>query len=72
MVADTRGDEYFLPQIRSAIKDLANQPMSPADAPKELMITTTLLNAWPQGIPDSFGTIIQDADHRGLFTSRRA
>ncbi len=37
----------------------------------ELIITTTLLNAWPRGIPDSFGTIIQDADHRGEFTFRR-
>jgi patatin-related protein len=66
-----RGDDYFLPEIRSAINELTDQPTEPAEAPMELMITTTLLNAWPRGIPDSFGTIIQDADHHGLFTFRR-
>jgi patatin-related protein len=66
-----QGDEYFLPEIRDAIAQLANQPTDPAEVPMELIITTTLLNAWPRGIPDSFGTIIQDADHRGEFTFRR-
>jgi hypothetical protein len=66
-----RGDEYFLPEIRNAIAQLANRPTKPADVPMELMITTTLLNAWPRGIADSFGTIIHDADHRGLFTFQR-
>ena len=38
----------------------------------ELIITTDAARtAWPRGIPDSFGTIIQDADHRGEFTFRR-
>ena len=66
-----KGDEYFLPEIRDAIVGLANRPTDPADVPMELIITTTLLKAWPRGIPDSFGTIIQDADHRGEFTFRR-
>ena len=38
----------------------------------ELIITTTLLNAWPRGVPDSFGTIIEDAEHRGEFAFTRA
>ncbi len=67
-----RGDDYFLPQIRSAIAQLGNRPTDPGAVPMDLIITTTLLKAWPRGIPDSFGTIIQDADHRGEFTFRRA
>jgi patatin-related protein len=66
-----RGDDYFLPEIHDAIAQLGNRTTDPRDVPIELIITTTLLNAWPRGIPDSFGTIIQDADHRGEFTFRR-
>ena len=66
-----RGDDYFLPEIERAIRALANRPTEPIDRPMELIITTTLLNAWPRGVPDSFGTIVQDADHRGEFAFRR-
>ena len=66
-----RGDEYFLRRLESAITSLKNQLTKPDEVPMELMITTTLLNPWPHGVPDSLGTIIQDADHRGEFTFRR-
>ena len=66
-----RGDEYFLPHIAAALNDLQSGRTEPEDAPMNLTITTTLLNAQPRGVPDSFGTIIQDADHRGEFTFRR-
>ena len=66
-----QGDEYFLPHIAAALRDLQSGKTSPEDTPMDLTITTTLLKARPRGVPDSFGTIIQDADHRGEFTFRR-
>ena len=66
-----QGDEYFLKHIAAALRDLQSGDTSPEDAPLDLTITTTLLRAWPRGVPDHFGTIIQDADHRGEFTFRR-
>lgn len=65
------GDDYFLPQIESAIGQLDGPGTSPADVPMELVITTTLLEPWPRGVPDTFGTIIHDVDHRGEFAFRR-
>lgn len=65
------GDDYFLPQIKGAISQLAGPGTSPRDVPMELVITTTLLEPWPRGVPDTFGTIIHDVDHRGEFVFRR-
>lgn len=66
-----RGDDYFLPQIAAALRDLQSGDTAPEDAPMHLTITTTLLRAHPRGVPDSFGTIIHDADHRGEFVFQR-
>ena len=66
-----RATSTSCPRSAKAIAGLGNRDTEPDDVPMELIITTTLLNAWPRGIPDSFGTIIQDADHRGEFTFRR-
>ena len=66
-----QGDEYFLKHIAAALKELQSGKTSPEAAPVHLTITTTLLSAQPRGVPDHFGTIIQDADHRGEFTFRR-
>ena len=66
-----QGDEYFLKHIAAALKELQSGKTSPEAAPVHLTITTTLLRAQPRGVPDHFGTIIQDADHRGEFTFRR-
>lgn len=65
------GDDYFLPQIEGAIAELTGPGTSPRDVPMELVITTTLLKPWPRGVPDTFGTIIHDVDHRGEFVFRR-
>jgi patatin-related protein len=66
-----QGDEYFLKHIAAALKDLQSGKTSPEDVPLDLTITTTLLRARPRGIPDHFGTIIRDADHRGEFRFQR-
>jgi patatin-related protein len=66
-----RGDDYFLPEIARAIGQLKNRLTDPGEVPMELIVTTTLLSAWPRGVPDSFGTILQDADHRAEFRFRR-
>ena len=66
-----RGDDYFLPRIADALRDLQSGTTSPEAVPMHLKITTTLLRARPRGVPDEFGTIIRDADHRGEFTFER-
>jgi len=65
------GDDYFRPEIEKAIRALDGPGTSPQDVPMELVITTTLLNPRPRGVPDTFGTIIHDVDHRGEFSFRR-
>ena len=65
------GDDYFLPQLKSAISQLEGPGTDPDDVPMELIITTTLLKPWPRGVTDTFGTIIHDVDHRGEFSFRR-
>jgi patatin-related protein len=70
-----RGDEYFLKGIQDGLKALVNRPQGslppPADVPVHLIITSTLLDGMHRGVPDSFGSIIHDRDHRGEFTFRR-
>jgi patatin-related protein len=67
-----RGDEYFLKELKNAFDALDRGALTRAeDVPMDLIITTTLLNAWPRGVPDTFGTIIEDAEHRGEFAFSR-
>lgn len=67
-----KGDEYFLPQLRSAFHTLTAGPPTPVDEyPVRLTLTTTLLKPASRGFADDFGSIIADADHRGEFNFRR-
>jgi patatin-related protein len=70
-----KGDAYFLPAIRSALDALQNRPLDRLpdveSVPVHLIITATLLGGIHRGIPDNFGSIIHDLDHRGEFTFRR-
>jgi patatin-related protein len=67
-----RGDEYFLKELKNAFDALdRGQLTEPGEVPMDLIITTTLLNAWPHGVPDTFGTIIEGAEHRGEFAFSR-
>jgi len=70
-----KGDEYFLPGIQDGLKVLVNRDRTdlpaPDDVPVHLMITSTLLDGTHRGVPDHFGSIIHDRDHRGEFTFRR-
>ena len=67
-----RGDEYFLTELKNAFDALDRGDLTtPDEVPMDLIITTTLLNAWPRGVSDTFGTIIEDAEHRGEFAFTR-
>lgn len=70
-----RGDEYFLPGIRDALRALENRRPAdlpdPKDVPVHLIITSTLLDGMHRGVPDSFGSVVHDRDHRGEFVFRR-
>jgi patatin-related protein len=67
-----KGDEFFLPELRSVFKELTDGPLTSADEfPIRLTLTTTLLKPVHRGFADDFGSLISDADHRGEFTFRR-
>ncbi len=70
-----RGDDYFLVEMRRAFAELKRRGQErpkPADAaPMDLTLTTTLLHGFPNQIPDDFGTVIADVDHRAQFRFRR-
>ena len=70
-----RGDEYFLKGIQDGLKALVNKQPSdlpdPDEVPISLIITSTLLDGMHRGVPDHFGSIIHDRDHRGEFVFRR-
>ena len=66
-----RGDDYFAPEIAKALEGLQSGSTRPDETPMDLTVTTTLLRARPQGTLDNFGTIVQDADHRGEFRFQR-
>jgi patatin-related protein len=70
-----RGDEYFLPGIQDGLKALVNRREcdlpEPDAVPVHLIITSTLLDGMHRGMPDHFGSIIHDRDHRGEFVFRR-
>ena len=69
------GDKRMLAALVEQIPKLAPGPFPPAKFPKKLgnpsttlYVTTTLLNGETSRFTDSFGTLVQDVDRRGLFT----
>ena len=67
-----KGDEFFLPELRTVFSLLTDGPTTPKeDFPVRLTLTTTLLKAVNRGFADDFGSLIADADHRGEFNFRR-
>src|ERR1700758_4128245 len=54
------GTQLSAPSVRSP-----EQPYGPSTT---LYVTTTLLNGETSRFTDSFGTLVQDVDRRGLFT----
>jgi patatin-related protein len=69
-----RGDEYFLPELVSAIDRIYRNGRgyrTPQASPVDLIITTSLMNGEPRTSTDAFGTRIDEVDHHGLFRFRR-
>lgn len=67
-----KGDEYFLPELRSAFARLQQGPLlSPDDVPIRLIMTTTLLNADARTFADDLGSLLPDAVHAGQFRFQR-
>jgi patatin-related protein len=69
------GDERMLRNLVDEIPDLDDGPFPPVKSAEEpygpsttLYVTTTLLNGETSRFTDSFGTLVQDVDRRGLFT----
>lgn len=63
-----KGDEYFLPELRSAFEKLQQGPvLSPDDVPIRLIMTTTLLNADARTFADDLGSLLPDVVHAGQF-----
>ncbi len=68
-----RGDEYFLPTLRTAFEEIAAQSrVAESNHPLVLMITATALKAESRGYPDHFGSVIGDSDHRAMFRFERS
>lgn len=68
-----KGDDFFLPRLRSALRELADES-APVDAnsrPIDLMMTGTLLTGRDSAAPDDFGSLVVDSDHAALFRFRR-
>ena len=68
------GDEVLLEGLREGICRLARTPPSqaavegaPSPPTTKVFITTTLLTAETSRFADTYGTLVQDAEHRGLF-----
>ena len=71
-----RGDEYFLPELRSAFgsifpSDADEHYRPPHEAPIDLTMTTSVMTGIPRLFHDDYGTAIQEVDHRGRFHFRR-
>lgn len=69
------GDERMFAALATRIPKLAPGPFPPAEFPggartpsTTLYVTTTLLTGEAGRFTDSFGTLVQDVDRRGLFT----
>ena len=69
------GDERMFATLAEQIPKLAPGPFPPAKFAEELgkpsttlYVTTTLLNGETSEFSDSFGTLVQDCDRRGVFT----
>jgi patatin-related protein len=74
------GDEHMLSSLVAKIPTLTDGPFAPQPAENShqtakldppsttLYVTTTLLNGETSRFTDSFGTLVQDVDRRGLFT----
>jgi patatin-related protein len=70
------GDGVFLPALERAFAKLIRvkdgRPSPAADAPMDLMLTTTLLRGEPQARLDDLGERVEDANHRARFHFRRS
>ncbi|WP_432889820.1 patatin-like protein [Kribbella sp. CA-245084] len=68
-----RGDEYFLPKLYEAMKQLCAgwEATEPADHPIELILTTTLLHGARIVTVDALGQQLPQMLHEGTFTFRR-
>jgi patatin-related protein len=73
------GDERMFAELANQIPTLDIKPFPPAAFPQKartpsttVYITTTLLTGETSRFTDSFGTLIQDVDRRGLFTFTEA
>jgi patatin-related protein len=73
------GDERMFATLAEQIPKLEKGPFPPAEfpggarrPPTTLYITTTLLTGETSRFTDSFGTLVQDVDRRGLFTFTEA
>ena len=65
-----KGEDYFLPEITQAFErltDKASKALSPAQAPIDLRLTTTLLAGRVGNTPDDLGKPVRDVDHRAVF-----
>ena len=63
-----RGDDWFLPQIRSAFAELARgKPAATGLVPLSLSLTSTLLDGVPHKGLDDFGEEIEDTVHRAIW-----
>jgi hypothetical protein len=69
------GDERMFRDLAEKIPELAEGPFPPVKCPEQpdgpsttFYVTTTLLNGETSRFTDSFGTLVQDVDRRGLFT----
>lgn len=64
-----RGDEYFLPELNKAMASLtaAWQPRTLQERPVDLTITTTLLHGAVAVTTDSFGQLLSQRRHDGIF-----
>jgi patatin-related protein len=69
-----KGDEYFLPKLNSALELLAHPPKgwrTPAEAPIDLTITTTVLRGNQAVSVDSMGQQLPQSLHAGRFQFQR-
>ena len=62
------GDGYFLPALEDAFDGLRGDPAKSPGLPMRLVLTATLLHAKPKATMDDLGSVVQDSDHKALFT----